>query len=153
MRIRYSQVVGDLFYRIALSEREGELCDIHFTAAAHHYQTLKVCDSGPNYHFHNERFLAHLLKMKAVVYSHGDFVKAIDDSKMGLDTRDGWHPRNITLPAPDMFDDMNPDADCPPGTPHVSDEFLDISVLNYVRKVTGETEIEAKSFRVARQGH
>lgn len=112
MGIRYSQILGELFYNIGLSDDHSDLCDAFFSASSHHYLLLRYCQSKFHREFHLSRHRAHLRALKEIVYTYGDFRKAKDQSLRGLEKRASWDPRSSFLPDPKMFDSMKIDFSC-----------------------------------------
>lgn len=108
--MKYSQVVAG-FYRIYLEPEDRNLLDIHFTAAAHHWQKHRAYSSDAARQMrHSALLAAHLFALKRVVYERGDFSSAADPSGSGLHKRSNWEPNLPAMPDSGMFDDMPSDS-------------------------------------------
>ncbi len=137
MGIRYSQIVGELFYNIGLSSEHREICDIFFSASAHHYLLLDLCESEYDQEFHLLRHRAHLRAMKQIIFLYGDFTHAKDESLRGLETRAAWDPdANIALPDPRMYNSMEIDLSCGSvGEAHPFDRYVQLTSLSDLRSI------------------
>lgn len=133
--LRYSYIVDD-FYGIKLPREKLALIDAHFLSASHHYFRCKSDDLALS-RFHSDLFWKHLSAMMKIVQT-GDFLKAFDNTRRGLNRPEGWNPmqrfqvlrgepegRKHVFPDPEMFIDMLPDLRFQPGDPHPYDALLD----------------------------
>jgi hypothetical protein len=118
--LRYSYIVDD-FYGIKLSREKLSLIDAHFLAASHHYFRRNSDELEISRH-HDDLFWRHLAAMKKII-SRGDFTKAFDNTRRGLNESKGW--LGPEMPDPEMFLDMLPDVRYQPGDPHPYDQLLD----------------------------
>jgi hypothetical protein len=106
--MRYSEILGETFYKIKLTAEIRDLVDTHFSGAAHHYVRMLEARTSQteSLEFHRFRYVTHLETMMQLVYSCGDFSEAVDPSRGGFEKRESWLPQSIRLPDPDMFDAM-----------------------------------------------
>ena len=123
-KTRYSDILGDLFYHIKLSEELKDLIDTHFTGAAHHLRRFEEADMKEHRHFHLVRHRLHLRLMMTLIHNYGDFSEAIDPTNRDLEFRETWNPEFTTLPDPGMFRKMAPDWRYLVGESHCSDHYL-----------------------------
>lgn len=129
--MRYSQIVGPVFYGIGMSPEHCDVVDVHFTAAAHHYWMLPRSESTEARQYHLARHRGHLRAMMRIIFLNGDFTRAKDESLRGLDERYSWNPDlNFSLPDPAMFNSMSADPACGVFEPHPSDWYLAPEELN-----------------------
>lgn len=118
--LRYSYIIDD-FYGIKLPREKLSLIDAHFLAASHHFFRRESNDLIIS-RLHDNLFWLHVMRMMKIV-STGDFTKAFDNTRRGLDRAEGWLQKR--LPDPEMFSDMLPDIRWQPGDPHPYDSLLD----------------------------
>lgn len=123
--LRYSEILGTLFYGIKLSPADCDLIDTHFTGAAHHLMRYRQSTSDVAKSFHLLRHRSHLRKLMGLVFSRGDFKDAKDRSGHDLDDRESWNPDVNQVPDPLMFEKMKPDARFSIGEAHSSDIYLE----------------------------
>ncbi|HXH75045.1 MAG TPA: hypothetical protein VNJ08_08775 [Bacteriovoracaceae bacterium] len=123
-KIRYSQIVGDLFYRIKLTDEVKDMVDTYFTGASHHLRRFEESKSEENRLFHLTRHRIHLRLMMTLIWKFGDFSEARDESSRDLDYRDTWNPDYTIMPDPFMFRRMHPDWRFMVGQPHVADTYV-----------------------------
>lgn len=123
--MQYSDVLQE-FYRLKLSDSNGDLINLHFSGAAHHYQCWLEAERVGPAQFHQDRWLAHLRHLMAVVSERANFSEARDESLRGLEHRNRWNPDWPTndLPDPTMFSNLLPDSRYPIGIPHEFDRYL-----------------------------
>jgi len=125
--MRYSQIVGECFYQIKLSQPERNMLDLFFTGAGHHYwRAREAFTNGDrlNAEFHLEKMQMHVESLRAVIYFHGDFSQAVDQSWRGLEKRASWDPASRGLPDPEMFNSFSPDFRFKVGDNHPNDQQL-----------------------------
>lgn len=123
--MRYSEILGDAFYKISLAEPVRDMIDVHYTASAHHFWRLQEQASSETRRFHLLRHRAHLRAMMSLVYLHGNFANAIDQSFRDLDKKESWNPNNsYLLPDPKMFNSMNPHPEFKANEDHPSDIYI-----------------------------
>ncbi len=123
--MRYSEILGSAFYKISFTESIGDMIDVHYTASAHHFWRLQDQASSKTRKFHIIRHRAHLRAMMSLVFLHGNFANAIDQSFRDLDKKERWNPKNsYLLPDPNMFNSMNPHPEFGPNENHPSDMYI-----------------------------
>jgi hypothetical protein len=69
--VRYSEILGSVFYNIILCQDLCDWVDTHFTGSAHHYWRMRDADrSGRDglFTFHHVRHKAHLLALMELIY-------------------------------------------------------------------------------------
>jgi hypothetical protein len=131
-KIRYSQIVGELFYRIKLTDEVKDMVDTYFTGSAHHLRRFEQSKTEDHQMFHLTRHRIHLRLMMTLVHKYGDFSEAVDPSNRDLDRRETWSPEWTVLPDPFMFRRMIADWRCIVGQPHLADIYIhDEDWLNY----------------------
>jgi len=123
--LKYSEILGDAFYRIRLSSADADLVDQYFKGAAHHFWRYReaAADSEAE-QFHLRLHRAHLVQLMKVVYLKGDFSQAVDPTPLGLNRRDAWNPDYISMPDEEMFNEMWADGRYELGVEHPSDLYL-----------------------------
>lgn len=133
--MKYSQIIGPIFYKIELSTKMQDVVDAHFAGASHHlYRFREAKKSFSHYsEFHLIRHKAHLRKLMGVVYKHGDFSRSEDRSMLDLDLRESWNPDKRCIPDHNMFNSMIPDARYLEGEEHPFDSLLDNMDLSSIR--------------------
>lgn len=142
MGVRYSQILGDMFYRIKLSEEAKDMVDTHFTGAAHHLKRFHQANTEDMRAFHLHRHRLHQRLMMTLVYKFGDFSDAIDPSNRGLDKRDTWSPEWTIMVDECMYRKMEPDWRYPLGKAHAADHYLhDEDWLNYFQRSPAVTKL------------
>lgn len=136
----YSDIVGEAYYHIKLTEKQKARVDIFFYTASHHRWRMKAAAINENwddYRFHRDRYYSHLEKLMETI-SQGNFTKAIDKTRRGLERPSGWDYQkrfgsidlddavlaDDCLPDPDMFDAMTPDYRFEQGEEHGYDAYL-----------------------------
>ena len=125
MGLRYSEIVGEKFYQIKLHQGARDMCDVHFTGAAHHLIRMRQANDDPAaFAFHLRLHRAHLRQLRSVVYECGDFSEATDESFCGNNNRESWNPAYIEMPDPSMFNSMQPDPRHGIGEGHHNDSYL-----------------------------
>lgn len=124
MKIRYSQIVGELFYHIKLSDEVRDMLDTHFTAASHHLKRHQEAKSEEHRMFHLNRHRLHQRLMMMLVYKFGDFKDAKDPSNRDLDRRETWHPDMTIMVDENMYRKMLPDWRFSVGKAHAADLYL-----------------------------
>ncbi len=123
--MRYSEILGPVYHKIGLSPSCQFWIDVHFTAAAHHLIRYREALSGSHEEkFHDELFRAHFRRMKEIVYTGGDFTRAVDPTHMCLHRRATWNPKFDDIIDPLMFNKMKPDGRFAVGIEHISDPYL-----------------------------
>jgi hypothetical protein len=145
--MKYSDVVGDAFYRIGLSAKDAFLVNSYFSGACHHYFRWMETDRAGDLRaaaFHHARLMAHMRHLFSVVFTRGDFSRALDESYRDMDERDSWDPDAAIIPDPEMFDGLMADRRYPPGIDHEEDRHLtDLRPVVY----RGRADREAKVLR------
>lgn len=132
MGIRYSQIIGELFYHIKLSDEVKDMVDTHFTGASHHLRRFEQAKTDECRFFHLSRHRIHLRLMMSLIYKLGDFSEAIDSSNRDLDRRETWSPEWTIMPDQNMFRKMQPDWRYEVGVAHAADIYIhDEDWLNY----------------------
>lgn len=121
--MRYSQIVGEGFYRIKLTPPQFARVDAHYLAASHHYLRSQQTDDLALSRFHLEFALKHLDALKTTI-SQGDFSDAMDLTGRGLETPQGWHSQRKKMPDEEMFSSMWPDVRYPLGDHHPYDALF-----------------------------
>lgn len=119
--LRYSNIIGDIFYNIGLTKRQGALVDAHFLAAGHHYHRIKLGGGD----FHRVQMWRHVKALTEIVRS-GDFTDAKDtggDGYCDLSNPDNWKFSH-RLPHPQMFDSTWEDYRFSFGENHPYDDIL-----------------------------
>ena len=123
--MHFSDVIGAGFFNIGLSEEDKRLVDLHFAGAAHHQCRMDECEPGSQeFRFHDRHLMAHLRHLLAIVYRHGDFRYAKDESLRGMEDKENWHPDRFVWPDPNIFGAASPDPDYDTGDPHPLDGLL-----------------------------
>lgn len=136
MGLRYSQVLGNVFYHIKLSDELSDMIDTHFTSASHHLRRFEQSKSEEHRLFHLTRHRIHLRLMMSLIYKFGDFSEAVDPSNRDLDRRETWSPEWTIMPDPRMFASMKEDWRFLIGEPHVADAYIhNEDWLNYFMRV------------------
>ena len=124
--MRYSNIIGQGFYRIALSPDSYELLDIYFSGASHHLyrfrEAMKVDPTKAKLHLEKHR--AHLRSLMTIVHDLGSFTFAQDPSGRRMNMVDSWDPALHSTPDPDMFNSMLPDMRYKLGEGHPYDQHL-----------------------------
>ena len=123
--MKYSQVIHD-FYSIDLPEESTLLVDVHFTAAAHHFNRSNEDNLDVIQDFHKHRYYKHLQNLFNTVYINGDFASAIDPSLQGAEMRSSWDPDSFIIFDSYMFSRMNADIRFLAGHEHPNDTYLTI---------------------------
>lgn len=121
--MRYSEIIGDAFYRIKLTSSQYAEVDAHFVASAHHYHRAQQTDDLALSRFHQDLMLRHLDALKTAV-SEGDFSEAVDLTGRGLEEPQGWHKQRKKMPDEEMFSAMWPDRRYPLGDHHPYDALF-----------------------------
>ncbi len=125
--MRYSEILGEVYHKIRLTEEVAFWADVHFSAAGHHLirfrQTPKESSEEK---FHSELFERHLTRLKEIVYTAGDFRRAIDPTGEQLHKRSSWSPLRIGIPDCRMFAkaELLTDPRFGIGVTHISDQYL-----------------------------
>lgn len=122
--IRYSQVIGSLFYQIVLVDDDKDMVDTHFTGASHHIKRFHECTNKDDQYFHLSRHRTHLKLMMRIIFERGDFSNAIDKSNRDLNQRETWNPDWTVMPDQNMFRRMVPDWRFEIGQSHASDTYI-----------------------------
>lgn len=135
--MRYSEVVGQGFLGIGLTQEQIALVDAHFLGAAHHLRRYEqsVREGTEFVAFHQEWFWRHYKALIKVVIG-GNFENALDLSGQGFQKRDAWVAKYLSIPGSppidyklfvddEMFALMWPDARCDMGEPFFSDLLLE----------------------------
>lgn len=125
--MRYSEIIGKGFYRIALSPDHYMLLDVHFSGASHHlYRFREAFKTDPSKaRFHLDLHRAHLRNLMEIVHDHGRFDFAKDASGRKMDQASSWDPEFHPTPDPDMFGSMLPDMRYELGLNHPYDQFIE----------------------------
>lgn len=132
MGIRYSQILGEMFYNIGLPDELKDMADTHFTGASHHLKRFHESTSEEHRLFHLHRHRLHQRLMMMLVYKFGDFSMATDPSNRDLNRRETWNPDWTIMVDECMYRKMMPDWRFPVGKPHAADHYLhDEDWLNY----------------------
>lgn len=139
--MRYSDVIGDIFYKIRLNPEASARVDQHFISAAHHRWRFYTAKTPDGIRYHHRMYFEHLFALLRTVMG-GDFTHAVDLSQRGLNSPLGWSPARFPvpqpahmteydhlLPSPKMFDAMDSDIRFKEGIPHLYDQIFDPSVL------------------------
>lgn len=110
--MKYSQIVGEGFYKIKLSQKLSGLLDVYFAGASHHlFRYLEAKNETSHFaEFHLAMHKAHLRHLMELVYKNGDFTNSEDPSFRHMDEKESWNPDQFSLPDPNMFDLMLPDV-------------------------------------------
>lgn len=140
--IKYSDIVGEIYYNIGLSKHEACLVDAHFAAAAHHRGGALLADDLRNGQFHQKLYWLHLKRLFEIV-SMGDFSHAKDLSGRGMNLRGSWHTSRLpecvsvltdldksALPHENMFGTTSFDGRLEMGDDHPYDILLSGKPLN-----------------------
>lgn len=144
--MRYSAIIGEGFYNIALSEKDLRRVDAHFIAAAHH--RVLALDGGDTSSFHADLYWKHVEELLRIVHG-GGFSQAQDPSHRLREKREMWAPERVTaldksgqirehdyiLPDPDMFTYMPSDARYRHGDDHPYDLMLESELMPSLRQV------------------
>ncbi len=124
MGLRYSQVLGNVFYHIKLTDELSDMIDTHFSSAAHHLRRFEQSKTEDHRLFHLTRHRIHLRLMMTLIYKHGDFSEAVDPSNRDLDRRETWSPEWTIMPDQNMFKKMAADWRYEVGVAHAGDQYL-----------------------------
>lgn len=123
--MRYSSILGSVFYQIELDAACVDMLDTHYTAAAHHLIRFQECEIDSEHSdFHLWLHRAHLKAMMKIVFIEGRFSSAVDKDGLGLNKRESWNPELCQIPDPKMFEDMFPDYRFEIGEYHASDIYI-----------------------------
>ena len=122
--IRYSDILGDLFYHIKVTDDLKDLIDSHFTGASHHLRRFEQAETEEHRLFHLTRHRIHLRLMMSLIHKYADFSEATDPTNRDLEYRDTWNPDFTIMSDPGMFRKMAPDWRYPVGEPHCSDHYI-----------------------------
>lgn len=125
MHFCYSQIIGDVFYCIKLTEKQYHAADDHFAAAGHHFHRLKLARTKDVEDFHEDLMWRHVKALMDIVVT-GDFSCARDTGKDGycdLSKQESWGFNN-KLPHPKMFKKMWEDCRYKFGNNHPNDGIL-----------------------------
>lgn len=123
--LKFSEILGDAFYRIRLSSADADLVDQYFQGAAHHFWRYREADVNCDAEqFHLRLHRAHLVQLMKIVYQRGDFGQAVDPTPLGLNRRAAWNPDCVSLPDEEMFNEMWADGRYELGAGHPCDLYL-----------------------------
>lgn len=123
--LKYSEILGDVFYKIRLSAADADLLDQHFQGAAHHLWRYREAEPESEVEqFHLRLHRMHLVQLMKIVYLRGDFCQAVDPTPLGLNRREAWNPDYNPLPDEEMFNEMWADGRYELGAEHPSDLYL-----------------------------
>lgn len=90
MDLSYGSYVVRSFYGIQLPDEQISLVNAHFFAAGHHMDYGRV-DNLAVSRFHQDLFWEHVRALMRIV-TQGDFSRAFDNTRRGLDKPEGWNP-------------------------------------------------------------
>src|ERR1041385_1408337 len=98
--MRFSEIVGQGFFGIILTQDEYFALDCHYTGSAHHYLRWQeaTAQDSPYVSFHWQLHRAHLRHLMEIVFHQGNFNHADDPSYSGLDSREAWDPSKVSIP-------------------------------------------------------
>lgn len=123
--LKFSEILGDAFYRIRLSSADADLVDQHFQGSAHHFWRYREADVGSEFEQHHLRLhRAHLVQLMKIIYLRADFGQAVDPTPLGLNRRAAWDPDCVSIPDEEMFNEMWADERYELGAGHPSDLYL-----------------------------
>lgn len=122
--LKYSQIIGNWFYNIGLSDIDREMVDVYFFCSSHHFHRWKEATKGSYKKFHLTRHRLALKELVSLIYQNGDFSKAYDPSFKGLDKREAWNPENLLIPDAEMFNSQVADHRYAFGVDHPFDLYL-----------------------------
>lgn len=132
--MRYSDILGEHFYKIGLNSEDADLIDLHYTASAHHLKRFREATTQKTRYYHLTLHRAHQRKFMLIVYQRGDFSNAIDESNQDLDRRPSWNPSVTAIPDRQMYRSMLPDWRYGVGEAHCSDIYLHDDEIEVVDK-------------------
>lgn len=127
--MRYSQILGEKYHQIKFSEQVAWLIDLAHTGASHHLVMYRKAVPGSiEEAYHSNLFERHLTRLKEIVYTAGDFKKAVDPTGEKLHRRSSWSPNRKDIPDCRMFANAEKIADSRYGLgmEHINDKYLNM---------------------------
>lgn len=125
--MRFSEIVGQGFFGIILSQDQYQLLDCYYVGSAHHLLRWRqaTVENASVAEFHLVRHLAHLKHLMDLVFRFGNFNNADDRSYSGLDYREAWDSLKVSIPEPHIYDSfLYPDYRWGLGEGHEYDGLL-----------------------------
>jgi hypothetical protein len=86
--MKYSEIIGQGYFRINLGPQDFELVDAHFLGLAHHSYRFRESKDL----FHARLFTDHLVSLYRIISERGDFSTAVDPTGEGLTDELAWTP-------------------------------------------------------------